>query len=118
MATRPAILPDYVTPADLALHLGISERTVRDIARQLGAYRIIGKTMFLLEGDIKAIFEASKPCPTKSTNAAKSGISGAQLPVGDFAALAALRTKKLPKESLPKPKQKSGTVISMGQVRT
>ncbi|WP_149738460.1 hypothetical protein [Rhizobium sp. RU20A] len=39
----------------------ISERTLRERARELGACRVIGKAMFLLPVDIEAILEASKP---------------------------------------------------------
>ena len=118
MTARPALLPDYVTPADLAGHLGIAERALRELAQELGVYRKIGKAMFFLEGDVQTILEAAKPCPTKSTGAAKSGTTGAPLPGGDYAALAALRTKASPKGSRQKPKAGNGKVILMDRGRT
>ena len=114
---RLALLPEFITPAELALHLGIAERTVREIARGLGAYRIFGKQMIFLEGDVQTIMEAAKPCPTKSTSAAGSGTTGALSPVGDYAAVVALRTKQLPKGSQRKQKAARGSVISMDRGR-
>ena len=118
MAGRAALLPDYTTPAELARHLGIAERTVREIARRLGAYRLFGKQMIFLEGDVQTILEAAKPCPSRSQSAARSGTTPALLPVGDYVALAALQKKQLPKESRRKPKHGNGNVISMGRVHT
>lgn len=34
---------------------------MRDKARQIGAYRLIGKTMFLMPEDVEALLEASRP---------------------------------------------------------
>lgn len=61
-------LTDAITPAAAAAKLleagvRISERTLRERARALGACRIIGKTMFLMPSDIDAILEAAKPAP-------------------------------------------------------
>ena len=39
----------------------VSERTLREKARKLGACRVIGKAMFLMPADIDAIIEAAKP---------------------------------------------------------
>src|SRR6476646_4864794 len=83
-------LPDFTTPEALADHLGWSPRRVREVARRLGACRIIGNRMILLPDDVKAIMEASKPCPSSSTDAAKSGTIAAPLPGGDYEALRAL----------------------------
>lgn len=46
-----------------AAGIQVSERTLRERARTLGACRIIGKAMFLLPADIDTILEASKPKP-------------------------------------------------------
>lgn len=59
---RASLLPDHVTPADLAGHIGVSERELRRLARELGACRIFGKAMILLPEDVETILEASRPC--------------------------------------------------------
>ncbi|MCA1403677.1 hypothetical protein I6F26_03540 [Ensifer sp. IC3342] len=46
-----------------AAGIHVSERTLRERARALGACRIIGKVMFLLPADIDTILEAAKPEP-------------------------------------------------------
>ncbi|MGG7519646.1 hypothetical protein ACQ3G6_17360 [Allorhizobium undicola] len=78
-------LSNALTPATAVAILAergikISERTLRERARQLGACREIGKALFLMPADIETILDAAKPhpkhepipCPT-SPNAAKSG---------------------------------------------
>jgi hypothetical protein len=65
--------------------IAVSERTLREKARKLGACRIIGKAMFLMPADIEAIIEAAKP---------KAKISLGALPEGDYAALLKLREKQ------------------------
>jgi hypothetical protein len=112
-----APLPNVFTPDTVAAHLGVSERTLRDMARQLGACRMFGNRMILTEGDVQLIMEAAR-CPTPSTGAAKSGTTGGLSPGGDYAALAALRTKPSPKGSQRKPKAGNGSVISMDRRRT
>lgn len=47
-----------MTPAELAKEWGCSERRVRQMARRLGACRIIGKTMLLTPEDEAALLEA------------------------------------------------------------
>jgi len=64
-----APLPNVYTPEAVAAHLGVSERTLRDMARQLGACRMFGNRMILTEGDVQLIMEAAR-CPTPSTGAA------------------------------------------------
>lgn len=112
-----ATLPAVYTPEDVAAHLGVSERTLREMARQLGACRMFGNRMILTAGDVQLIMEAAR-CPTPSTGAATRGTTGELSPGGDYAALAALRTKGLPKGSRQKPKAGSGSVISMDRRRT
>lgn len=55
-----APLPPVYTPETVAEHLGISERRLRDMARQLGACRVIGNRMILTEGDVQLIMEAAR----------------------------------------------------------
>ena len=104
------IIPETITPRELADKMGWSERAVREIARALGACLGSGKGMRLTQADVIDIMEAKRPCHSKSRNAVKSGITAGPLPAGDYAALRALRTKKPPKGSpprLPAPSERS-----------
>lgn len=112
-----AKLPPLVTPAELAKHLGVSERTVREKARELGACRTIGKKTLMTECDVTMLMEAIRVCPTNSTSGARSGTSASPSPVGDFGELLALRKKSLPSGSQQRPKRGNGTDISMGRPR-
>lgn len=58
-----AITPAAAVAKLQALGIHVSERTLRERARALGACRIIGKVMFLLPADIETILEAAKPKP-------------------------------------------------------
>lgn len=64
-----SILPDTVTPEELAAQLGWSLRRLKAFARQIGACRILGNRMALTKADVEAILEESRPCPSKSTGA-------------------------------------------------
>lgn len=108
-------LPALTTPAELAAHLGVSERTVRDRARAIGACRLIGKKTLMTEGDVALFMEAGKPCPSKSTSAARSGIIEAPLRGGDYADLQKRLTGKPRNASKPRSKQKPGAVTLMGR---
>lgn len=110
-------LPTIFTPVEVARHLGVAERTVRERARAIGACRIIGKKTIMTEGDVALFMEAIRPCPSQSTSAVISGITGAPSPDGDFAALQALRTKQSPSGSRQKPKRGSGSGTSTGRGR-
>ncbi len=111
------LLPRFITPEALADHFGVSERTIRDLARELGACSTIGKKMILLEGHVDLILEATRSCRSQSTKGAKSGTTEEVLPEGDYEALRALRTKKPRNGSRLKKKQKPGNVISMDRGR-
>jgi len=71
-------MPDIegaITPAQLVAKFAkagitISERTLRERARELGAYRRVGKTMFLMPEDVDVIIEAAKPKATIRPDAA------------------------------------------------
>ena len=52
------ILPATTTPEALAKRLNWSPRRVRDLARRIGACRILGNRMTLTEEDVRAIMEA------------------------------------------------------------
>lgn len=75
-------LLDFITPDDLARSTGWSPRRVRELARGLGACRILGNRMVLTPADVRAILEASRPCPSKCTVAAKSGTTAGPLRAG------------------------------------
>ena len=109
--------PDFTTPEALAFNTGWSERRIRKIARGLGACRVLGNRMILTTDDVKAILEASKPCPSNSISAGTSGITGALSPVGGYPELQALRTKQQPKGSQRKPKHLPSVVTLMDRGR-
>ena len=116
--TQPVFIGDAIyTPAEAACLLRCSERTLRALARKLGACSVIGKSMTLTSADIATIREATRPC-SKSTSAEKSGTTAARLPGGDYAALRALRTKQSRNGSPPRSRRGSGKVISMAQHRS
>lgn len=117
MVNRPAFLPEYATPADLADHFGMSERTIRDKLREFGCYSQIGRKWVLFPEHVENFKEALK-CRSNSTNAGTSGTTGARLPEGSYAALQAQRKRSSQSGSGRKPKRKRGEVISMGRGRT
>ena len=59
----PVNMPEMITPEEFAKRTGWSERRLREMARRLGACRIVGNRMLLTQSDVDAILEASKPEP-------------------------------------------------------
>ncbi|MGJ8530443.1 hypothetical protein [Maritalea sp.] len=115
--TLPKLLPEYITPAELGEHYGLSERTMREKLRDLGTYAMIGRQMVIYPEQVEQFKEATK-CPTKSTYAGKFGTTGARLPAGDYAVLREQTSKNVRKGSRRMRKPKHGEVISMDQGRT
>lgn len=71
------MLPEYVTPEDLAKHLGWSAREIRKKVREIGAFRILGNAMILLKEDVDALMEATRPPPALTPRrAADADITG------------------------------------------
>jgi hypothetical protein len=89
------------TPESLAREWGCSERRLRRVARKIGACRIIGRRMILLESDVAAILEALKPYPSSSIIGTRkaSGGCAAQLPANASMKVARLLAEKPPSES-------------------
>ena len=110
-----AIAIERVTPEQLADEIGCSSRHVRKLARDLGACRIFGKTMFLMPDDVQAILEASRPCPSHSSSAAKSGTTGEPLPSGDYEDLQAILTNRKRESSPQSSKSGSAKVLVMAR---
>ncbi len=110
-----SLLPAYITPEELAEHLQVSERTIRQIARKLSACSEIGKKMILTEDDIQQIMESTRPCHLKSKGEAKSGTTQGQFPVGDYEDLRARLKKPKHKGSRQKSRPERGIVVSMDQ---
>ncbi|MEI7774911.1 MAG: hypothetical protein WCK17_09050 [Verrucomicrobiota bacterium] len=108
----------FTTPEALAIDTGWSERRIRKIARGLGACRIMGNRMIFTTDDVKAILEASKPCPSSYIDAVTSGTIEAPLPGGSYEALRAQRARKLPSKSPPPKKTAAGRVILMDRHRS
>ncbi|GGO55173.1 hypothetical protein [Roseovarius pacificus] len=108
------LLPPYTTPADLADHFGVSERTLRGTIRDLGAYAKLGQKTILFQEHVEQLKEAMK-CPSNSSSAMASGTSEELLPEGDFTSLQKRLIGKSRNVSKRKPKPKRGNVVSMGQ---
>jgi len=117
--SRIMTLPETTTPEVLAQHMGWSERRVRNLARRLGACRILGNRMSLLKEDVEAILEAAK-CPSSSTaaNAATSGTTGGRLPEIGYEDLLAQMTAKPRHVLRPRSKAATTNVISMDRKRS
>lgn len=62
----PVEVPEMITPEQFAEHTGWSARNLRELARKIGACRIVGNRMLLTKEDIDAILEASRPKPEVS----------------------------------------------------
>ena len=76
-----ADLSDAITPAmvvenmrERGIHL--SERTLREFARRVGACRIIGKAMFFMPEDIEVLIAAAKPPAEILLNTKRIGVDG------------------------------------------
>ena len=106
------------TPAELSAAWGIPERTLRRVARKIGACSVFGNRMILFDDNVTALREATRPCPSRSIVVEKSGITAAPLPEGDYAALQALRTRQERNASLRNGKRERGKVISMARRRS
>jgi len=112
------LLPPHTTPEDLAEHIGVPVRTVKERARAIGACRILGKRMIMLAGDVQLLLEDMRPCPSKSSAEAKSGTTAATPPAVDYEALRARRTASSPSASPQKPKPALGVITSTVRERT
>jgi hypothetical protein len=55
------MLPETISPEDLAKHMGWSTRRVKSLARELGTCRIVGGRMVLTESDVAILMLATKP---------------------------------------------------------
>ena len=110
------LLPDYTTPADLAGHFGVPERTLREKLREIGAYAILGKRMVLFSEHVEALKE-SMQCHSRSSDAERSGTTEGQLPEGNYTSLRERLTEKSRKGSRRKPKRVHGGVVSMDRAR-
>jgi hypothetical protein len=110
-------LPDVTTPEALAAHLEVPVRTLKELARKIGAGFVIGRSMFFTESDVRLMMEATRPCQPGSTAAATSGTSPSPLPDDGYAGLLKHRTRQQRSESRPKRKPERGNVVSMDQAR-
>ncbi|WP_415715358.1 hypothetical protein [Roseibium sp.] len=107
------LLPKYTTPEAFAEHFGVSERTVREIARRLGACSQIGNAMILREDDVYRIMEETRPCPSKYSAVERSGTIEAPLMGGGYEDLRARLNAKSQKGSKRKSKRGRGNDTSM-----
>ena len=106
-------LPETISPEELAQHMGWSPRRVKALARKLAACRIMGNRMALTQADVDVILEASRPCPSNSKSAVKSGTTPAPLPGGDYEALRKLRNAKRPSILRTKSKAENSKVVAI-----
>lgn len=103
------VAPDYITPDEFAKHYGWSPRKIREIARKIGACRIMGNRMILLQADIDAILEFSRPEPAppnagdRRTGSALTGKF--RSPDQDYADLLAVRAASKAKMAAISPKK-------------
>jgi hypothetical protein len=115
--------PEIHTPADVkamfaAKGLNVSERSIRERARQTGYCRVQGKALFFLDEDIALLLEAMrpepKPCLT-STSAAPSGTTRLPSKGSAFAQVRARLTKSSP-QTQPS-STRAGTVVPLSMAR-
>ncbi|CUW90140.1 hypothetical protein AGR1B_Cc120501 [Agrobacterium fabacearum S56] len=77
------------TPEEIAEKFGWSPRHVRKLAREIGACRLLGNRMVLLEEDVKALLEATKPVPKVPSTQPRP-----TMPVRNYDDLVSLRNRK------------------------
>jgi hypothetical protein len=111
-----------MTPEAFAKQMGWGAKRVRQLAKKLGACRVLGNRMALMPEDIEVILEATKPCPSSSLSGERAmaeiyGTTAGQLPDIDYAARLAQRTAKSRRELRPRSKPEPTNVISMGRKR-
>jgi hypothetical protein len=99
------VLENAISPAEAVETLGrkglkISERSLREKARLIGAYRQIGKTIFFLPSDLEKIMEPQLCSPSSNAQKARSGSRAARSTVSDLSeARAKLQSLKRGKNS-------------------
>lgn len=77
------------TPEEIAKKFGWSPRHVRKLAREIGACRLLGNRMVLLEEDVKALLEVTKPVPKVTRIQPRPN-----MPVKNYDELVVLRNRK------------------------
>jgi hypothetical protein len=119
------ILDEAISPAVAvaklqAAGIQISERTLRERARALGACRVLGKAMFLMPSDLDIIVNAAKPepapCQTSSSDkVATTGTMISQWTENDTDHLLKRLTSGSPKTS--RSNTKSGSVVPLSMAK-
>jgi hypothetical protein len=107
---------ETITPEELAKKMGWGAKRVRQLAKKLGACRILGNRMALLPEDVEIILKATKPCPSNSIGPreALSGVTaGRSLPAIDYEGRLAQRAAKTRRRLCARSKTTTGNVISM-----
>ena len=110
-------VPETIDPRELAAKMGWSLRRVKAAARGLGACRVMGNRMVLTQADVDAILEASRPCPSSSKSAAKSGTIAGPSPAIDYEALVRLRNAEKLKNTPTRLRRSGSTVVAMASKR-
>lgn len=119
-ALDQAISPSEAVAKLQKAGINISERTLRERARKLGACRILGKTMFLMPDDIDTIVDAAKPEPktcqnSTSEKAATTGTTTSRSTAYDTEDLLRRLTGGSRKTSQPRKMQ--GSVVPLSTAR-
>lgn len=106
-----------VTPEEFAKEMGWGAKRVRQLAKKLGACRVLGNRMALMPEDIEVILEATKLCPSSYSNderkTAISGTTAGRSATITYEDRLALRTRKTPRVLRPRSSTSTSTVISM-----
>jgi hypothetical protein len=117
------ILDEAISPAAAVAKLQsagiqISERTLRERARQLGACRVLGKAMFLLPSDIDTIINAAKPEPSVCQTSKSAETSGTTLSRWTEKDSEALRERlKSASRKTSRSSMKTGSVVPLSTAR-
>lgn len=114
-----AISPSSAVAKLQSAGIQISERTLRERARRIGAFREIGKAMFFMPEDIEKIITAAapenKPCQI-SKSAEMSGTTVSRWMESDTESLRKRLTNASQKTSRSSTKQ--GSVVPLSTVRS
>lgn len=100
--------------------INISERTLRERARQLGAYRALGKAMFFMPSDLDTIVNAAKPEPKSCQNStsekeAKTGTTTSRSMAYDTEDL--LKRLNSGSRKTSQPRKTQGSVVPLSMAR-
>lgn len=114
------LLSRAISPAEAVEVLGkrgvkVSERTLREKARRIGAYRELGQAMFFLPEDLMKIMEPKACSPQRSARKARSGFSAG--PSTAAASKSAANGTRPQTPAAPSPKSSPSSVKQVTPIR-